>query len=70
MTDLWSTAEKLCGEWFESLKATVRYFPPASGRDDIELLMSQCQLSQRFAPNKDVEKFITETAPRCLRWVA
>lgn len=58
MADLWSAAERLCGDRFESLKAKVRYERPASGHDDIELLMSQCQLSQRFAPDPDIEKFV------------
>jgi hypothetical protein len=61
MTDLWAAAERLCGDQFDSLKATVRYVRPASGRDDIELLMSQCQLSQRFSPNPVIEEFITAT---------
>jgi hypothetical protein len=61
MIDLWTSAEKSWGDQFDRLKATVRYETPTSGRDDIELLMSQCQLSQRFAPNPDVEKFVIRT---------
>lgn len=61
MQDLWAAAEKLCGDKFASLKVAVRYVTPSSGSDDIELLMSQCQLSQRFAPSTDVEKFVKDT---------
>ncbi len=60
MSDLWTAAEKLGGDNFETLKTSVRYVTPSAGHDDIELLMSQCQLSQRFAPDTAVEEFITE----------
>lgn len=59
MPQLWEEASKLAGANFNSLKATVKYAAPPGG-DNIELLLSQCQLAQRFDPNEDVAKFVAE----------
>jgi hypothetical protein len=57
MTDLWAAAEEMAGKKFEEIKTTVKYVKPPPG-DDIELLLSQCQMSERFAPCKLVNDFV------------
>lgn len=60
MSDLWSAAAQKCGGGFEKLKQTVKYSAPAEG-DNIEALLSQCQLSQALQPAAEVGRFITDT---------
>jgi hypothetical protein len=60
MKDLWKNAEQQAGKKFDELKVRVKYRTPASG-DNIELLLSQCQMAQQFEPNKEVEEFIKNT---------
>jgi hypothetical protein len=59
MDELWKTIEKNSGNQFAGVKAKVKYVSPASG-DNIETLLSLCQLSQQFEPDKIIEEFITQ----------
>jgi SIR2-like domain len=59
MRDLWEGATGLAGERFPALKERVRYATSAEG-DNIELLLSQCQLAQRYNPDEQVQTFITK----------
>jgi hypothetical protein len=60
MKDLWKNAEQHAGKSFDELKTRVKYRTPATG-DNIELLLSQCQMAQQFEPNNDVGDFIKST---------
>lgn len=64
MADLWAEAETVGGANFEAIKKTVRYATPTTGSDDFELLLSQCQLSQRFQPQDTIAAFIDEVERR------
>lgn len=60
MSDLWSAATAKFSESFEGLKSKVSYTTPPLG-DNIEVLLSQCQLAQALHPSDDVAQFIAET---------
>ena len=60
MGHLWQTAEKKAGKNFDNIKTKVHYKTPPEG-ESIELLLSNCQLSQTFQPNPDVASFIAGT---------
>ena len=60
MGDLWGAAKIKAGAQFEEIREKVKYTTPASG-DNIETLLSHCQLSQSLQPDKNVETFISET---------
>jgi hypothetical protein len=57
MAVLWAAVEQAAGKEFEGVKSSVRYVRPDAG-DDIELLLSQCQMAERFSPNDSVKNFI------------
>lgn len=60
MSDLWAAAAKKVGAKFDELKTRVSYTTPRGG-DNIELLLSQCQLSQALHPAADIAQFIADT---------
>jgi hypothetical protein len=60
MASLWSAAQAKAGAQFEQIKAKVKYAPLAGETENIETLLSQCQLSHALEPAKDVEDFISE----------
>jgi hypothetical protein len=60
MSDLWIAAANSVGDHFDGLKSKVSYASPPLG-DNIEVLLSQCQLSQALHPAEDVAKFIADT---------
>ncbi len=60
MGQLWKKARAKAGDKFDCIKGKVHYSTPPDG-DSIELLLSNCQLSQTFQPDPDVATFITET---------
>ena len=60
MSDLWSTAAGKSGAAFEPLKARVGY-SPAPESDNIEALLSRCQLYQELTPDVAVKQFIEDT---------
>jgi SIR2-like domain len=60
MSDLWMAASQKAGNQFDSVKTKVSYITPLEG-DNIEALLSQCQLSEQLQPAKDVADFITNT---------
>jgi hypothetical protein len=64
MADLWSEAKTLAGDNFEALKKAVHYTTPDGQADDVELLLTQCQLSQRFQAQDMVSNFITDMEKR------
>ncbi|HXN25279.1 MAG TPA: SIR2 family protein [Candidatus Dormibacteraeota bacterium] len=57
MGKLWDESITIAGEGFGALKAHVKYATPPEG-DNIELLLSHCQLAQRFDPSAEVAKFV------------
>jgi hypothetical protein len=57
MDDLWTAASQKAGEQFDNIKNKVSY-ATQSGRDNIETLLSQCQLSEQLHPAHDVADFI------------
>src|SRR5690242_11516088 len=46
MAEIWTAASRQEGIDFNKIKQTVRYATPANGEDNIELLLSRCQLAQ------------------------
>jgi hypothetical protein len=60
MPVLWQAAADQAASTFEQIKSSVRYVTPQEG-DNIETLLSQCQLSQLLQPDPFVEKFIIQT---------
>lgn len=60
MDTLWQAAREKAGDQFDTIKSKVRYCTPPEG-DSIEVLLSDCQLSQRFQPDATVKRFIDET---------
>lgn len=60
MSDLWSAAAAKADAAFEPLKAKVGYSPAAES-DDIEALLSRCQLYQELTPDAEVKQFIDDT---------
>jgi hypothetical protein len=60
MPQLWGEVAKMAGDQFETIKKHVRYSTPKEGGDNIELLLSHCQLSERLEPNKQVGEFVEQ----------
>ena len=60
MSDLWAAAAQKAGPRFEELKAKVSYSTSSNG-ENIEALLSQCQLSQALRPAPDVAQFIADS---------
>jgi hypothetical protein len=58
MPALWSVAQEKTGDQFEKIKVKVKY-PAAGDGDNIERLLSHCQLSEALEPAKEVHDFIT-----------
>jgi SIR2-like domain len=58
MADLWNKAKTISAKFDEILKK-VKY--PVGSADDIELLLSHCQLSERLESDADVKDFIEKT---------
>ena len=57
MNDLWDAVKNELVEKFEKVVEKVNYKKPEIG-DSIELLLSQCQISEALKPDSDVESFI------------
>lgn len=60
MGGLWEAAAQKAGARFEELKRKVSYSTPVDG-ENIEALLSQCQLMQALRPASDVEQFIANS---------
>jgi hypothetical protein len=60
MSDLWLAASQKAGAQFETIKRKVNYVTPSEG-DNIEVLLSQCQLLQQLQPSDDITQFIADT---------
>lgn len=60
MSDLWQAAKEKAGDHFTGVNEAVGY-TPASGKENIEHLLSRCQMSERLKPNPLVERFIIDT---------
>jgi hypothetical protein len=58
MSDLWNKAKAISPKFNEILKK-VKY--PVGSADDIELLLSHCQLSERLESDAEVKDFIEKT---------
>jgi hypothetical protein len=65
MFDLWKAAEenarKKSENLFEKIKNKVKYTTPHEGVENIELLLSRCQLVQEIEHDDEIEDFISET---------
>lgn len=60
MDDLWKGAEAIGGSEFAALKKQVNYNTPAGG-DNIEVLLSQCHISEMLNSSINVKTFIEKT---------
>jgi hypothetical protein len=58
MHALWSAARERTGDQFEKIKVKVKY-PASNDGNNIETLLSHCQLSEALEPAKEVHDFIT-----------
>lgn len=57
LKDLWVAAEKEGGAKFKDIQKKVKYETPANG-DNIEALLSKCQIYERLNSDADVSTFI------------
>jgi hypothetical protein len=57
MADLWQAAQEQAGEAFEKIKTKVGW----DGRDDIEGLLSRCQVALELKADPEIETFLTAT---------
>jgi hypothetical protein len=57
MLQLWESVKGSAGDAFDRVLGRVKYKAPPEG-DNIELLLSQCQLAQRFDPQIEVGEFV------------
>lgn len=60
MSDLWKAVKDTYGKEFETVLKKVKYDVEVSG-ENIELLLSRCQLFQKLNPTDDVKKFINSS---------
>jgi hypothetical protein len=60
MGDLWNAAKLKAATKFEKVKTAVSY-APEQGKENIEHLLSRCQMSERLRPDRDVGTFISDT---------
>lgn len=61
MAEIWTAASQQEGIDFNKIKQTVRYATPANGEDNIELLLSRCQLAQMMEEKEPLKAFIKST---------
>jgi hypothetical protein len=67
MGQLWETAKAETGDRFEKIKTRVKYKAPPEG-DNIELLLSHCQLVHTLEPDDEsVSAFITDVEALIVR---
>jgi SIR2-like domain len=66
MGDLWNEVAAMAGKGFADLKKRVRYVTPKEG-DNVELLLSQCQLAQRFEPDQELSTFVGDAETLIVR---
>lgn len=59
MPDLWEAVKAAAGDGFSTILEKVRYTTPPAG-DNIELLLSRCQLSQHLQPDTGVAAFVQQ----------
>ena len=59
MDDLWNAAKEIAGGNFDEIIKTANYKVPK--KDNIELLLSQCHVSQLVNPTKAVGDFVSAT---------
>lgn len=60
MKDLWNAARDKAGAQFDEIMKKVNYHP-IDGRDNIELLLSHCQVSQLLKPDQAVDDFVVQS---------
>ena len=60
MQDLWTAAEEKAGQNFAIVKEKTSYETPDGG-DNVELLLSRCQILQAVQPNPVIAQFIADT---------
>jgi hypothetical protein len=66
MEDLWATVRDATGPNFDVVKLAANYATPADG-DNIEHLLSQCQLAYRLHGAKEIESFISDAEKAIVR---
>ena len=57
MSDLWNEVKNLDSKKFDSMLKKVKYDSTISG-ENIEFLLSRCQLYQKLDPSNDIQKFL------------
>jgi hypothetical protein len=60
MQDLWTATQEKSGPNFVSVKQKANYVTPDGG-DNVELLLSRCQILQAVQPDPVIAEFIAET---------
>lgn len=60
MADLWEAAKAKAGEKFSEICTKAKYSNPEEG-DNIEVLLSACQLAHTYQEDEDIKTFIAET---------
>jgi hypothetical protein len=61
MKQLWDAAKEIAGDKFPAILRKVNYDPDALGLQNIELLLSHCQLSEKLSSDPSIAKFILDT---------
>lgn len=65
MSDLWEIAKEIANKQnpdnFENIKEKVKYTTPKSGNENIELLLSRCQIFQELNSDEIINTFVEET---------
>jgi SIR2-like domain len=61
MKQLWDAAKEIAGDKFQAILKKVNYDPEALGLENIELLLSLCQLSEKLSSDPKIAKFILDT---------
>lgn len=61
MGDLWAAAREKAGARFEKVLTAVKYREAAGAIENIELLLSRCQMAAQLLDNADIKTFISDT---------
>ena len=61
MKQLWDAAKEIAGNKFEAILKKVNYDRDKTGLENIELLLSHCQISEKLNSDPQIAKFILDT---------
>ena len=71
MSDLWEIAKEIANKQnpdnFENIKEKVKYTTPKSGNENIELLLSRCQIFQELNSDEIINTFVEETKAQIIK---